>query len=320
MSAFPTPSIRLAVATSAAFPGIHPDDAHLAHSLRALGIEPVACVWNDPALDWSGFDAVLVRTIWDYFQHHADFLAWLDRLDGHGMTVLNPTATLRWNSDKRYLMELARHGVAVIPTRVAAAGTLHDTLREDAGRDVVVKPAVGGGAWHTVRGRVGDARFDAAAARLPATIDYLVQPFVPEVVDAGEWSLAFFDGTFSHAVLKRPLAGDYRVQHEHGGSSGRADPDTHVIDAAQHILAAAAACGHAGHAYARVDGVVVDGRFVLMELEMIEPGLFLDAVPEAAERYARNLARRLRGPDTVRDRSPGQDACAARPMPSGNGE
>lgn len=286
--------IRLAVATSEAFPDIHQDDVHLATTLRKLGIEPVACVWNDPALDWTGFDAVLVRTIWDYFQHHAQFMAWLDRLDGCGMAVINDTATLRWNSDKRYLLELERHGVPIIPTRVAAAGELRDVLRADVGKDVVVKPVFGGGAWYTVRGTVGDAEFDAAIAQLPATFDYLVQPFVPEVVDAGEWSLMFFDGAYSHAVLKRPLRGDYRVQHEHGGSSGLAVPDAHIVDAAERTLAAAAACGHTGHAYARVDGVVVDDRFVLMELEMIEPGLHLAVLPAAAERYAHNLARRLR--------------------------
>lgn len=293
MSALSAP-IRLAVATSSAFPGIHPDDIHLADTLRTLGVEPVACVWNDPALDWTGFDAVLVRTTWDYFQHHAAFMAWLDRLDDGGTVVLNPTATLRWNSDKRYLLELSQHGIPIIPTRIAAAGDLHDTLRADTGKDVVVKPAVGGGAWHTVRGRVGDASFDAAIAPLPTTLDYLVQPFVPEVADAGEWSLVFFDGAFSHAVLKRPRDGDYRVQHEHGGSSGLAIPSAPIVEAAQRALAAAAACGHAGHAYVRVDGVVVDGRFVLMELEMIEPSLFLAAAPAAAERYAHNLARRLR--------------------------
>lgn len=287
------PLFRLAIATSAALPGIQPDDAHLAVSLRALGVEPVACVWNDTAVDWSLFDAVLVRTPWDYFKHYADFMEWLDRIDRCSIPMINSTALVRWNARKQYLLELADRGVDIIPTQLVPGGDLGRALSAMPAAEVVVKPTVSGGAWHTVRGTVGEARFEHDVARLPLGFDYLVQPFVPEIVGDGEWSLLFFDGRYSHAVIKRAAAGDYRVQADFGGTAERIDPPVHIIEAAERALAGAAAIGHADHAYVRVDGVVAQGRFLLMELEMIEPFLHLACCPEAAERFARNLHRRL---------------------------
>ncbi|GAA0887666.1 ATP-grasp domain-containing protein [Rhodanobacter soli] len=284
---------RLALATSADHPSIQPDDAHLAASLERLGLPPVVCVWNDPAVDWAAFDAVLIRTIWDYFKHHAAFLDWLDRLDALGIPTINDSALLRWNSDKRYLLELAQHGVAIIPTRLASAAALPDVLAAMPGQAVVIKPSISGGAWHTLRGTAGDAAFADAVAQLPRDCDYLVQPFVPEIVSDGEWSLLYFAGEFSHAVLKRPAAGDYRVQGEHGGSAEPAQPDAATLAAADRALAAVAALGHGNHAYMRVDGVVSGGRFLVMELELIEPFLHLAAHPAAAERLAQDVAARL---------------------------
>lgn len=281
---------RLAVATSSIVPGIHPDDAHLAASLQHLGIETVACVWNDPDVNWSQFDAVLMRSTWDYFKHYAAFRDWLEKLP---VPTINPKALLRWNSDKRYLLELATQGIDIIPTTIASAEDLQKVLATMRGQEVVIKPTVSGTAWHTARGVVGDADFDRNIAQLPMEFEYLVQPFVPEVVSEGEWSLLFFDGEYSHAVIKRPTAGDYRVQSEFGGTAQAVVPDATLIASAKRALAAVAALGHADIAYARVDGVISQGNFLLMELEMIEPFLHLDIWPRAAERFARNVHRRL---------------------------
>ena len=284
-------TFRLALATCEAIPGAYPDDAHLVASLQALGVEPVPCVWSDAAVDWASFDAVLIRTTWDYFQRFAEFCQWLDRLP---VPTLNPAPMLRWNADKRYLLELAARGVPIIPMRVAAGPALADLLAGLPGRDVVVKPAVSGGAWHTVRGVVGTPEFAQAISQLPAEFDYLVQDFVPEIVSAGEWSLLFFDGRFSHAVLKRAATGDYRVQSQHGGTLESLEPDPATLASAQRVMDAAAELGFGDSAYARVDGVIVGGRFQLMELEVIEPALFLADRPEAAERFAGVVLSRLR--------------------------
>ncbi|MEO8809286.1 MAG: hypothetical protein ABI386_03470 [Rhodanobacter sp.] len=261
--------------------------------LERAGIEPVSCIWNDPAIAWSAFEAVLMRTIWDYFKYPRDFLAWLDQLDRLGVPTINDSRVLRWNSDKRYLLDLARADVAIIPTRIAAAAGLPDLLASMPTQQVVVKPTVSGGAWQTLHGRVGDTRFMHAISALPAHLDYLVQPFLPEIVSAGEWSLLYFAGQFSHAVLKHPAEGDYRVQGEHGGRTMAARPDGPTLAAASKALAAVVALGHEMPDYARVDGVICDGGLLLMELELLEPFLFFGDAPLAAERFARQLAARL---------------------------
>ncbi|MEO6800305.1 MAG: hypothetical protein ABI178_10245 [Rhodanobacter sp.] len=288
-----SPGRRIAFATSADLPEIQSDDAHLADALKEFDLEPVSCVWNEPAVDWSQFEAVLIRTIWDYYKHHAAFLAWLDQLDRLGVPTINDSRLLRWNSDKRYLLELAQLDIAVIPTRLTGSAGLPDLLASMPTQQLVIKPTVSGGAWQTLRGRVGDTSFMHAIGALPAQLDYLVQPFVPEIASAGEWSLLYFAGEFSHAVLKRPAAGDYRVQSEHGGSTVPARPGDAILAAAAQALTAVTALGYGKPAYARVDGVIGEGRFLLMELELIEPFLFLADETQAAERFARQLAARL---------------------------
>ncbi|MEO7068471.1 MAG: hypothetical protein ABI114_16295 [Rhodanobacter sp.] len=287
------PRPLVAFATSADYGELQPDDAHVATSLQRLGVQPVSCVWNDPSVDWSAFDAVLIRTIWDYFKHYAAFLGWLDRLDQLGIPTINNSALLRWNSDKRYLLQLAQRDVAIIPTQLSRASELGHVLAARCGQQVVVKPTISGGAWHTLRGIAGDNAFDRAAVELPTEYDYLVQPFVPEVVSDGEWSLLYFAGKFSHAVIKRPATGDYRVQGEHGGSVEPATPSASTLAAAERALAAVVALGHGDQAYARVDGVIHAGQFLIMELELVEPFLFLTEHPQAAERLAQDIARRL---------------------------
>nr|WP_063574164.1 hypothetical protein [Luteibacter rhizovicinus] len=281
---------RLAVATSVAEPGIHPDDKNLVASLRGFGVEVTACIWNDPAVDWATFDAVLIRSIWDYFKHYARFKQWLGQLP---VPTINNKELLLWNSDKRYLIELATHGVPIIPTQIVPASQLPDTLAAMPSREVVIKPTISGTAWHTVRGVAGDTVFGQVVAKLPPEFDYLVQPYVPEVASDGEWSLLFFDGEYSHAVIKRPKAGDYRVQSDFGGVAQASEPGDDLIASASRVLEAAAAIGHADVAYARIDGVISQGQFLLMELEMIEPFLHLGHEVEASERFAANLVKRL---------------------------
>ena len=283
---------RLAIATSVAEPEIHPDDKYLVASLKGLGVETVACIWNDPAVDWTKFDAVLIRSIWDYFKHYASFKQWLSQLP---VPTINNKELLLWNSDKRYLIELAKYGVPIIPTQVVSAWQLQGALAAMPGREVVIKPTISGTAWHTVRGVAGETEFAQSVAQLPSELDYLVQPYLPEVASDGEWSLLFFDGKYSHAVIKRPKAGDYRVQSDYGGVALPAEPNADLVASAARVLEAAAAIGHTDAAYARIDGVVSQGRFLLMELEMIEPFLHLGNRADASERFAANLFKRLMG-------------------------
>jgi glutathione synthase/RimK-type ligase-like ATP-grasp enzyme len=297
----PVSDFRIAIATSEAFRSVHVDDVYFVAVLELLGVQPTVCVWNDPDVDWTSFDAVLIRTVWDYFQHYAAFLAWLDQLDRLGVPTINDTALVRWNSEKRYLLDLEQQGVPIIPTHFARAGSLLEVLQSVPAHEVVIKPSVSGGAWHTARGTLGTSAFKETIAALPSHLHYLVQPFVPEVATHGEWSLLYFGGAYSHAVLKLPAAGDYRVQEDHGGTATPASPDASIVQAADKALAAVAALGYREQAYARVDGVVVDGYFRIMELELIEPLLHLGIRPDAAERFAKHVVERLKRLKDERD-------------------
>lgn len=287
---------RVALATQGALPDLYADDRLLIPALAARGVHAGAAVWDDPSVDWTTFDAVVVRSCWDYHLKHDAFLAWIARLERAGLALWNSPAIVRWNAEKGYLRDLEGRGVRVVPTRWVERGSaslLHDVLRDAGWERAVVKPAISASAhetWRTSRDSAvhDEARFRAMVQRGRV----LVQPFMEVVVSAGEWSLVFIGGEFSHAMLKRARSGDFRVQSEHGGSAVRGDPGAHVVEQARRALRAGEAC--VGESlYARVDGCVEDGEFVLMELELIEPLLYLAEHPEAPDRFAAALADRL---------------------------
>ncbi|HVF33757.1 MAG TPA: hypothetical protein VND91_00355 [Candidatus Saccharimonadia bacterium] len=290
--------MRLAIVTSRDYARYHEDDLGLVDALAALGVECTPGVWDDPDFAWTAHDALLVRTPWDYYLRWSEFSAFLDRIERLGVRVVNPVATLRWNADKRYLLELAALGLPVVSTLLVERGDepgLEAAVAAHRGGEVVVKPVVSGGAWRTWRFAATDfaARVDAMRPALLAGA-MLVQPYLPEIEEAGEWSLLFFGARYSHAVLKRPRRGDFRVQEKHGGTHARDEPDAATRAAAQRVVDALPLAGHAGCLYARVDGVVRGGRFELMELEVLEPQLFLAGRPAAARRFADVLVSALR--------------------------
>lgn len=291
-----SPPTRIALATYSKFPALTDDDRPLVPALAARDVEAHPVVWDDPHVDWTAFTAVVIRSCWDYHLRHNDFLAWVSHLEQAGVPVWNPPAVLRWNAEKTYLRDLAECGVQVVPTRwieQGSATTLTDVLH-DAGWDrAVVKPAISASAhetWQTSRTTAArdESRFRALVERGRV----LVQPFMDVVVSAGEWSLVFLGGAFSHAMLKRARTGDFRVQTEHGGSAAVAEPDSRIIEQARSALCAGPS-GTSECLYARVDGCVVGGDFVVMEVELIEPLLFLAGHPDATKRFAEALVARL---------------------------
>ncbi|TCC62940.1 hypothetical protein E0H73_10620 [Kribbella pittospori] len=279
---------RIALATSADHAELHAHDLPLVDALRAAGLDPVAEVWTDPSVDWSAYDGVLLRSVWDYHLRYDEFTEWLALVDKGGVPVFNDSGLVRWNGDKRYLLELRERGVAIVPSQIAAGACLREVVGGLDGQQIVIKPTVSATARHTVRGVAGSPELTQAIDELPDIV-YLVQPFLPEIQTDGEWSLMFIDGEFTHAVVKRPAAGDYRVQEEYGGHATVTEPSPAILDSAQAALQAAGRTP----VYARIDGVVVNGRFLLMELELIEPYLYLPQSPEATHKLATTVATRL---------------------------
>lgn len=247
--------------------------------LRRAGIAVEARPWTDPG-DLSDFDLVMPLVAWGYHLDPPRWHALLGRLEHEGAKVLNPVPLLSWNSDKRYLAELGGKGIAVIPTRLVEAldeAALAEA-RAEYGDDLVIKPPVSAAADGTHRLGLGDP--------LPADAKFremLVQPFLRSVAEEGEYSIMLFGGRFSHAVVKRPKAGDYRVQPHLGGTEQPCAPPAGAIELAQAALAAAPAEA----AYARVD-MVRDGTgaLAIIELELIEPSLWLQHAPDGGASFA----------------------------------
>lgn len=288
-------AVRLALVTYRGAPELHDDDKVALSALRARGFSPEPVVW-DAGVDWRGFDRIVVRSTWDYFQRIAEFRAWLDGLERVGAPVLNPVTTLRWNTDKRYLQRFAERGVPAIETAWLARGervSLEELLKERGWSEAVVKPSISGGGWRTFRVRLEEARSRQAELELLlAEGEAMVQPFVREILEDGERSLVFFNRRLSHAMRKRPKAGDFLVQLEHGGSIEAFDPPAELCGLAERALAQV----EGPLLYARVDAVHTDGQWRLNELELVEPMLYLRFAPGAAERFAEALATCHCGP------------------------
>ena len=271
-----------------------PDYAHnqlallrAAFEPSGVSIEPV--FWQDEGTDWSRFSAVLPLLAWNYPQATDVFLGRIAEVEASGASLLNDGDVIRANMDKGYLAELARRGAPVPPTLAVEACSPEvilasfDTLNAD---EIIIKPRIGAGAWRQARLKRGEP-MPSADVLPPAAA--LIQPFLPAVTEEGELSLLYFGGRFSHALIKRPKAGDYRTQGQHGAVETGIDAPEGALEAAEAVLAKA---DGTPLTYARVDLVRgADGNWLLMELELIEPWLYLALDRQDGKHGARLFAQ-----------------------------
>ncbi|WP_295700448.1 hypothetical protein [Lapillicoccus sp.] len=271
-------------------PQLHdPESPVLAGALEAAGITTEIVAW-DAGVDWTAYRLALLRSTWDYPGRLVEFLDWAKAVN-HPTTLLNPVDLLRWNSHKGYLVEIERRGVPTVPTVLIPAESTDVVaqLAECPWDEVVVKPAVGCGGRRVHRGRPDDPALQQTARALAEHGDVVVQAFAPQV-SQGERSLVFFDGVYSHAVRKVPAEGDYLCHEHHGGSAHFHDADSAEL----RVALAALACVPAEPAYARVDLINWQDAPVVIELELIEPDLFLRGDPDRIDRLVGVVASRLR--------------------------
>jgi len=299
---------RIALVTATEARPLDLDLAPLQAALSELGAEVAAPAWDDPAVDWGGFDAAVLRSTWDYVDRIDEFLQWCDRCAAR-TRLLNPPPVVRWNTDKHYLLELAHRGVPVVPTRYVEPGddpaaTLAAFLGTGKGRltvgragdfaEFVAKPAIGAGSRDAARFGRGDVAAAAAHVRrlLDAGRSVLLQPYLGRVDQDGETAVLYFGGSYSHAVRKGPLlaVGAAPVAGLFAPEEMQArEPDAPELEAA---AAAYAAIPFAPPVYARIDLLRdVDGAPVVLELELTEPALFFPEAPGAAQRFASHLMR-----------------------------
>lgn len=258
--------------------------ARLAASLGAAGLAAESRAWTEP--DLSGFDLVLPLLAWGY---HQDGPGWRDavaRWEGGGIPLGNPGPVLRWNADKSYIGRLGGLGAPTVPTLYVDAVTpaAMDAAAARFGTDrLVAKPRVSASAWRTIRWSPGtplDAGPPGAA---------MVQPYLPAIEQEGELSLFYFDKGFSHAIRKRPQPGDFRTQPEYNGIITPHAPSADELVAAEKVLAAVAE----PLLYARVDLIRDEGGTPrLMELELVEPDLYLEHDPRDGAAFARAISGR----------------------------
>jgi hypothetical protein len=280
---------KIALVTCAEHPALYAEEGSVLPMLRDRGIAGEAVVWSDPSIDWAGFDAVVLRSVWDYFLRYDEFKAWLTRVEAV-TRVWNSPSLVRWNMDKRYLRDLRERGVSIVPTvfcEQGAPANIAEIVRERGWLHAILKPAVSGAANRTHRVDATSAEtHQAELDDILRNTSALVQPFMPEIQTEGEWSLFYFGCVFSHAVLKAPASGDYRVQSDFGGTAALVTPPEWMRAQVSKVLEALPEAS----VYARIDGVRRGEEFLLMEAELVEPYLFTAAAPGAIERYVETLA------------------------------
>jgi hypothetical protein len=289
---------RVALATCARLPELDPDEQFVVEPLRALGVEAIPAVWDDPAVDWASFKLVAVRSTWDYTPRRDAFVDWALRVP----RLFNPADVVEWNTDKRYLADLAAAGLSVVPT-----AWLEPTEAVDLPADgvYVLKPSVGAGSVDAGRFDMRHAH-EAQLARahaerlLAAGNTVMVQPYLEAIDTLGEAGLIYMNGGFSHAVTKGAMLAEERAMV--GGLYKEETITPRTPSAAELALAqrtlAAVPGGPERLLYARVDLVPgPDGEPLIIELELTEPSLFMGTVPGSAERFARAIADRLEAID-----------------------
>jgi glutathione synthase/RimK-type ligase-like ATP-grasp enzyme len=261
------------------------DDALAIPHIEAFGIGVETLSWRQTTTPWNDFAAVIIRTPWDYQKHPQQFLAVLAAIEKQ-TALYNPLEIVRWNLTKTYLRDLESKGVRIVPTlwnEKYDAGSFERWCSELSCDEVIIKPTVSATAEHTHR----LADFDASLTQIFKEREFLVQPFLDAVVTEGEYSLFYFNGEYSHAIVKEPKPEDFRVQEEHGGIITEIAADGELRAIAECVLSKIGP----RLLYARVDLIRDNsGRFALMELELIEPSLYLRMNADAPARFARAVA------------------------------
>ncbi len=251
------------------------DEQLVVKQLRAIGLDVMPTVWDDTRVDWKDYRLIIVRSVWDYHLKINQFLDWLNKLQMAGLNVSNPVEILKWNHHKFYLQDLEVKGVPIIPSvyiKKGGTSAFYKLINKKDWEEIVLKPAVSATALGLIKViKSGISDHQEEIEKLIRNNDTIAQHFQPTITKVGEWSFMFFNKRFSHAVLKHPKQGDFRVQSDFGGSIQIVQPGDDLLKQVEIIIDAISE----DLLYCRVDGIVLEGQFTLMEIELIEPELFL---------------------------------------------
>ncbi|GLX78390.1 hypothetical protein tinsulaeT_17300 [Thalassotalea insulae] len=269
--------------------------------LLALGWQTETVSWRSKNVDWNNYHAVIIRTPWDYQDDAPAFLRVLEQIEQSSAHLENNLNIVRWNIDKIYLQDLEKNGVTLVPTlwhqrltdKQLTCDNITSYFAQLNCQQLIIKPRISANADNTFW-----LKENEIAVKLPAinsafaNRDYMVQPFMENIITEGEYSLFYFNGQYSHAILKTPKNDDFRVQEEHGGRLAAIAPEAKLVEQATQCLDAIAK-QHQMPLYARVDLVRFGEQFALMEAELIEPSLYFNMDNQSAERFAQAFVTRM---------------------------
>lgn len=257
--------------------------------LQQLGWQVDTLDWHDQSINWDNYDYVVVRSTWDYQEHQQAFVETLKRIEQSSATLLNPLEIMQWNISKTYLKQLQQQGVDIIPTTWCQQFD-HDQIaalfEQYQCQQIIIKPCISAGSFHTYKlTKAQLAEQQGQLSQVFSHCDFMVQPFIDNILAAGEFSLFYFNGELSHTIVKQPKSGDFRVQEEFGGQISLVPADAQLQQTAEQVLA----CIKPQLLYARVDMVQHQGKYLLMEVELIEPSLYFNLDSDSPLRFAKAL-------------------------------
>ncbi|MBT3784472.1 hypothetical protein HOF92_05800 [bacterium] len=293
-------AVEIGLLTCERLPQLSDDEVPLLDALSDLGYKPIPVIWNhDP---WKDYDFLLFRNTWDYVGRYQQFQEFLNEIELAEKTVFNPLDLIRSNMNKSYLLDFHNQGLPVVPTQQVSVNEVKNDalkLRLNLNSELfVIKPSVSADSLSTFRGSLDSIQNTVKSIKLQKGVQWLLQPFLPSIEDEGEFSLIYFEGERSHCVVKKAKKGDFRVQDTFGGTAEVIEPEPGKWEVADRIIESLPSIP----LYARVDLVNYHGEPMLLELELIEPSLFLTQVPRAASRFAKAIHGRIQKVGILRDR------------------
>lgn len=284
----------IVILTSKTLPEPHEDDLLLASALEKEGLRTQLRNWEEFDIAKDPTHSVLFRSTWGYFEKIKEFKNFLKTIDRSSCLSWNSVSQIRWNLHKKYLLELAKKSIPVVRTKLIETDQMID-LRAIAEsmetQSFVIKPAINAGGYNTLHIDLGSNFADAVDQIKSKNLgSLLVQPFIPSIANEGEYSLIFIDGQLSHSVLKRPQSGEFRIQEQHGGTTEKCATPPEALRLAKQIFA----CLDEEPFYARVDLARIEGsHFLLMELELIEPHLWMTLEPNSCQLFVNAITKNL---------------------------
>ncbi len=280
--------MKIALLTCQKIPNLLEAEQQIIPKLIENKIEAKAVIWDDPTINWKNFDVLIFRNTWDYYEKQIEFDAWLAKIEKIGIKTLNSISIINKNKHKFYLKDLEKLGIKILPTIfINKTENLNiSSIIPNHWKKAVIKPAYSGGSYQTELFDINNIdKINQQYASIASEKELLLQEFMPEIKTHGETSFIFFNKKFSHAVNKKPVNNDFRIQQQFGGIYSLIKADQKIIEKAQKIVNTFPE----DLLYARVDGIIIENELHLMEIECLEPDLYFNLAEGSIDKFVESI-------------------------------